>query len=265
LGGSLLYAVKIDPALVEVNAIMDEIRSLNLINSLYLSPEQKDQLLCLAEKARAKRLETQKIMLAEKNKLEDLLQNMKQELKNEPSLSPRLTRQYQDIMNKIEKSELEQINNLKSLTREVKSLLSTNQKEVVEQYQPCVVPVKSISNPERVGQADGGNHFTKLLEKVREVPEKKYPEVKQKILDKIKEKLLLRKMPEDKINLELEQAGRIMDKARRLSEEDFALQKEKLGEKLAPGKPAAAGNNLDLKIERLLLSDGALKALQESR
>ena len=119
---------------------------------------------------------------------------------------------------------------LMSLSAEVDRLLSNHQKEILKTFACCIIPPKDLSDPVRVGQATSGEKEIEILRKVRKVPGTSWPYAKRFGLKKL-EQLLVFKYPGitgDRIKSICAGVGEIYEKARKLLDVDFELEKGKL-------------------------------------
>ena len=119
---------------------------------------------------------------------------------------------------------------LMSLSAEVDRLLSNNQEEILKTFACCIIPPKDLSDPVRAGQATSGEKEIEILRKVRKVPGTSWPYAKRFGLKKL-EQLLVFKYPGitgDRIKSICTGVGEIYEKARKLPDVDFELEKGKL-------------------------------------
>lgn len=128
---------------------------------------------------------------------------------------------------------------------EVDAILSDNQKLLVDEFSCCLIPPEDLSSPVRIGQVDVSVNDVKLLDAVRCVSEESWPDVRARITEKLAYLQFLRSP--DITAGEKEQlkarAAAAMDRARSLSAEDYALEKEAIasqmkGQKKSPNQSA---------------------------
>ncbi|MGD2088701.1 MAG: hypothetical protein PVH61_21160 [Candidatus Aminicenantes bacterium] len=123
---------------------------------------------------------------------------------------------------------------LMTLSVEVDRLLTDSQKEILKTFTCCIIPPKELSDPVRAGQATSGEKEIEILRKVRKVPETFWPYAKSQGLKKL-EQLLVFKFPgitADKIKTICDRVGKIYEKARKLSDVDFEMEKGDLAEEI---------------------------------
>lgn len=123
---------------------------------------------------------------------------------------------------------------LATLAAEVERVLSSNQADVLRTFACCLVPPKELSNPVRVGQAEGGEKEIEIFRAVRKAAKPLWPFAKAIGLKKLEPLLVIKYsgITEDKIKTICRRVGEIYEKARALSELDFELEKKVLAVEL---------------------------------
>jgi|GEM_PF-4936164 len=173
LGASLTNRPdRIEYRLAKIGEQMDEIRCLNLINSLYLSSTQRKQLIFLARQAQHSRDETLNVFRRNEAALCNLLPLIHKQVKNTPHLSKNTDQQFRKIESALANARFKEDQKLHQILAQVKQVLNDNQKFLVKNYSPCIMPSCDMDNPERVGQAENREielHYIdqKLLGKTR--------------------------------------------------------------------------------------------------
>ncbi|MCD6310037.1 MAG: hypothetical protein J7M18_04945 [Candidatus Eremiobacteraeota bacterium] len=251
------------PGAEPVYQMVEEIKSMNLINSLYLTTDQKSELISIGKEAKHISDEQVKNFDVRRDKFLEILREIKSEIKkNGPNVSRDLAIRFHRLQDEMMTITKENQDRIKILVNRAKNVLTDNQKVLVEEYHPCVIPVKDLRNPERVGQANSSGFVSRLLERARKIPENQYPRFKQTVLDRARKKISIKLyIPEEEREKSIENLGRALDEARRLSPVDFELRKDELAGSFMPHMKKN-GNELDRKIEKFLISPGALKVLQ---
>jgi len=244
----------------ELLSMMDEIKAINMINSLYLTAEQKARLVEIGSTAEKSSMKFEKMSGDYEKAVLPLLTEMKKELVKGPQLSPDLAKRWGEMKDKVEGARKANLDAQKDAVQKAIEVLSDNQKILVRQYQPCIVPVKSLSNPDRVGQAAGGEIAVKVLERARQVPGDRWGEVKKMMVDTFREKMGNR-VPEKELPGLTVKFGQSIEKARSLSERDFELQKEQLAEGFHLAKKEGA-HELEMKVWKFLISPPAVSFLK---
>ena len=239
----------------------------NLVNGLYLTNDQMEFIL-----SRAKDLDSLRERLEERKKsnastLTQALLDLKEEVKHEvPQVSENLAKRIHQGNNLLLRLRKEYIDALGEATEQVKSTLSDNQIYLIKSFKPCLIPPKG---PARIGQLSSQGGPTRLLERIRGMPAITYESKKHEIADRIIERLSVRsprlsteQLSEAKIEL-----LRTMDDVRKLSDVEFALQKEDMAYEIknAVLRDKHKENEIDVdkRIARFLLSPQIIPVLEE--
>ena len=151
------------------------------------------------------------------------------------------------------------------LALEVEKSLEGHQIYALEHYVPCVIPPKGEA---RIGQAKDTHAGQALLQRLRDIPDDQFEARKEKIAQRVLERVLAR-LPKSQV-LALDQDEEtewilcFLEKVRGLDEMTFAVQQEALVEEVKsryalPEVPI----DVSLKIERHLLDPRIIPLLEE--
>lgn len=237
----------------EFKALHDDIQICNLLTGLYLSEEQVARITPLAQRAGALReeFESRRTGFARDNIA--LLTTMKREILETGDASPQTKQRHNAAKEAYDRVEERYQQEMKALNGDVQSILDENQKIIVAEYKPCLIPIKSISNPERIGSAGESDAILKVLSRARTMPEKKYLEKREQVLQKITPKLK-KEFADEEIPAQLDNIRRVLDEARSMSDEEFELKKRDLALRIKPEKGENPRSALVRKIDRFLLN-----------
>jgi len=194
------------------------------------------------------------------------LEALKEETKKDiPQISKDLVNQIHQKKASGLKMHKEYKEALEAATRKVKGLLNDSQIYTMATFKPCLVPPKG---PGRVGQdASHGGPGTRLLEKVRKLPEKRYQAVKNKILDRFLEKASLmhpRQINDQTIATCRNQILAIIEESRDLSDIEFEVYKNEKGEAIKSLiKPQKKEVDVAKRIAKFLLNPEIIPVLEE--
>jgi hypothetical protein len=111
-----------------------------------------------------------------------------------------------------------------------KAILTPNQREKCYNYEHCLIPVKNLADPTRVGSADAGSIAEKLLDKVRTMSDEELKDALPGIIASHFAKMNkylgeLSKADEEK---EKSKMVRLFNEARAMSTLDYQVQKSRL-------------------------------------
>ena len=154
---------------------------------------------------------------------------------------------------------------IKRIAKEVRNNLKDFQIYALQEFVPCIIPPEKGL---RVGQAEGGEAFEKVLERIRKIPDRIYEEKKDEIAERIVErnKKHVPKRYEFDERKEKERILSIIEEARELSDVDFEVKKSELAEKLKTplNFPRISDETkIILKIEQFLLTPKAKEIIEK--
>jgi len=135
------------------------------------------------------------------------------------------------------------------VANEIEKILTPAQLSLLGDFTCCITPPKNLKDPARVGQAAVSENRLDLLRNIRKIPESTWP-ISRKVILKRTEDGLAAAHPgisESEKQADVEKAGKLLDKARSLSDVDFELQKEELAKDFSPRAAkaqAAAGSTV---------------------
>lgn len=168
-----------------LRSCIEDIRVLNLVNALYLTPEQAAKMLPLIEKAATARENARKEMADLARRLLPNLRDLDRSLAGgSPALRERMgilweyARERWDIVNA--RHEIDE-----ACLEEMKAILTPNQGSVIADFVPCVVPARSLTNPERVGQVGDNTSLERALDRSRNLPDRAVPRFTAKLKERI--------------------------------------------------------------------------------
>ena len=236
---------------------------LNLINGLYLTPSQTQQLLSKLYEAKALRESYQKEMEKREKFLKTVFTELRSQLMENKTISRELIRRVHRAEKVVEEMRMSYQQRLCSLESEVISLLTENQLYLIENFKPCLIPPKHGTIGQMPGQAPGPEA---LLDRVRKAPEWRFQRHLDRLLemhiDRLERKIGV--MSDEEKQAEKERVRAILEKARSLPEVDFQLQKPQLAQEIIehePPKPRRKKGELG-KVGRFLLDERLIPILE---
>jgi hypothetical protein len=189
---------------------------------------------------------------------EEILKTAKKGLLTVP---PPVSFRYHRVHGELEKIKGFAQKKLVALTTKIRDNLKPHQIYVLNEYKPCIIPPVEKG---RVGQADSPEGFVHILERVRAIPQIRYENKKEEIVQKAINKA---KAPpgfildEKKLKLEL---LKTMDRVRKLSDVEFAIKKEQIAQNIKEHFiPAKSPANIGVKIEKFLLQPETISLIEE--
>ncbi|MBI3924607.1 MAG: hypothetical protein HY319_03630 [Armatimonadetes bacterium] len=247
-----------DP-LIEFFLMAQEVQSINLVQGLYLSEEQAAQLEELARRQCESRARLERRLGQQRGQLHELLGEMRSELLEKQQVTPATRQRHDEVMARLAGPLSEHKTVTAELVAEARKILNENQLELVARYNPCLVP-PDPSQESRVGQSSG-SEVERGLRDIRQMPGWMYPMAKRKFLGDLRTKLTAFHGAEE-AQRRIQAIEHTMDRARSLSDEEFAQQKAELVGTIHPEGAVRCGAEIDKALEELLLSRGGLAALE---
>lgn len=270
----------------ELNRLSNEIMSLNLLNSLYLTPQQKKALLRLAASARADREKTFLLLSRKHSALSRQMKALRKSFETNPVAPEKLSREYINTITGMDVDYHKKVLRLEQLAGLAVKVLTPAQRYIVSSYNPCVLPQANVINPERVGQALSGKEIA-TLDQLKYAPPDNFSKKKEQVMGEAYERLNRYNTSQRKMKKEMQRIDSVINKVRRLPADRYTMNKEKLAfemicdryvyanereifdtygmkeidEDLLP-PPVVWQNDMQVRIKRFILSEEGWSALK---
>jgi hypothetical protein len=243
-----------------------DILLLNLINGLYLTPEQMESLIDIIDEAEKVREDFEKDVERNEGFAENVLEEVREVLVNAGEIPDDLKKRVHKMKEIQHRLEDERGVRLIRLESEVEALLTQNQMLTIEEYKPCTIPPAQGKIGQSVETAAEG--LARMLTRIRRMPRDRYEMTKDMFvdfhLDKIERHLGFKSADEKKrYRQDMLDA---FEKARTLSDQEFLVQKGDMAQGLMPQDMRTHNRrkNQLTKVGHFLL-DPALKPILEKR
>ena len=253
-----------DRDLNEVKEVQKDIKIINLLNNLSLDRDQEIFILKKAREVKATRGEAEKKLEANKDEVLNTYQKLKEGFsEGRVNADERLIRRFNEQKHESEEITRGAHDKIDSIAKEVESNLKQFQIIALKEYSACIIPHEQSG---RVGQADKTTHLAKMLERLRNIPEKQYYWRKEELLDRAMErveyKLYQQLLDTERLRFAVSD---VFDEARELSDIDFQLRKEdfvkELQEIIKPHSKKEV--NIQGRIKGYLLAENIIPILEE--
>ncbi|MBI5360241.1 MAG: Spy/CpxP family protein refolding chaperone [Planctomycetes bacterium] len=217
-------------SLKEIESVMEEIHIRNLYNGLNLTPEQITQLIAIAEETQSVREEYARKGEAMKDDYKKALLALTEELKKGPFVSQEVENKATTLKDKAKELGEQMKEEIQKVMAKSLEVLTDAQKQVLDDFKPCMAPPKNQKNPVRAGQASGNDHAIKLLKKVREASEPVFDSRKSELVRKCLEKYEQHhgKFTEAEKTSETVRLTALFEKVRAMDAEEFEMEKENI-------------------------------------
>ncbi len=248
----------------EAEDVLEDIRIINLLNNLDLRDEQMESIIRGAEEVKAVRDESRNKIYYRSSDMKATCEEIKGQVAvGKVILDEQTAKNFREIKDEMEEMEKNAYSRIDEIALRVERSLEQFQLNALDSYKPCIVPIVSKG---RIGQADPGAGITKLLERVKKLPEEKYKERKGNFVDNLLE-ATKKKFPAGSQPDETSLRSKILltlNKVRTMSDADFQLKKEEIAEdfhdSMLPNKKEMPRKD---KIKKLLLCENIIPILKE--
>jgi hypothetical protein len=213
-----------------------EIDILNMLNSLYLSDVQMRHVMVVATKAEKARRAALKEADGVTARLEKSLAGVRKEMlaTGKDKCETSAMGQVRECQGKLDEINKTLGKDLVAYESYVKAILTDNQREKVYNYEHCLIPVKSLRDPARIGSPDSGSINEKLLEQVRAMSPEAFEAQKEPLIDAHFHKMIkyMGDLSDDARAKERDKMLTLFAKARMLNDLDFQFSKARMAAQL---------------------------------
>jgi hypothetical protein len=213
-----------------------EIDILNLLNSLYLSDVQMRHVMVVATKAEKARRAALKEADGVNARLEKSLASVRKEMlaTGKDQCEASSMEQVRECKGKLGEINKALSKDLVAYESYVKAILTDNQREKVYNYEHCMIPVKSLRDPARIGSPDSGSINEKLLEQVRALAPEQFEAQKEALIDAHFAKMIkyMGDLSDDQRARERDKMLSLFAKSRQLNDLDFQFSKARMAAQL---------------------------------
>ena len=249
-----------------------EISLLNLLNGLYLSPDQLDKLIELADRAVEMHRGYATGLATEPEAYVRQLDALREALYTATGPSEDVKRRAVELEVKVDLGPKRRMaDELGRLEDEARRVLNDGQVAIIEGFQPCLIPPRTLADPVAVGQASTTEREEITLDVIRRMPQSLYAQRRETIADTIVRRGEREKgqVPEDVRQGMVKTYLGKMDELRGLDEVDFDLKKKDLAEDFQlfdDDVTYRKGHTRELgQISRYLLNSSALDVMKRWR
>ncbi|MEW6367072.1 MAG: hypothetical protein AB1714_20775 [Acidobacteriota bacterium] len=265
--GVLTSAVSARPADLspwESDQVAAQVRSLNIVNQLNLTPAQLDQIIPLAQQDVTERSALVQRREAAEPQLLAAASRLREELKDGFNTTPAAEQEWHRVHGPLLDMFLDYRQHRDERITAAMQVLTPNQLALISRFKPCVVPIKDYRDPARIGQASAGSRIEEGLERLREIPEPLFQRIRPRLHERLSEKLRLHYDPAE-LTQKVRAFERAVNEVRAMSDLDFEAKKSMIAEELAPAEHAAEGQELRGRTGEFLLSPEGLDVLETKR
>ncbi|MEK7821833.1 MAG: hypothetical protein AAB260_02195 [Planctomycetota bacterium] len=274
LSGRAEGPVGLKEEMKQIEALREDINLLNLLNGLNLTDEQSSRVMNLAAEARAVRQGSLEENVQLLNEFKETLLTLKEGIMDKNwRPDPEIEKKAGQLNHRLKELKEESFTRLQALEGEAKGVLTPGQLAIIEDYKPCLIPPKDLKSPTRAGQAFDTAPVERFLTRARSIPAERYARARDTLTEEFLDRLEKHLGPLPDKTAKREEVLRVIEEARTMTDEEFALEKEDMASKLAP-KPEADsrrgqrpafgihGHGMD-KVGRFLLNERIIPILEK--
>ena len=162
----------------------------NLLTGLFLTKEQLSELVKISEQGDKLRIEhlnsATQTMAKARRSYEELISHVLQAEAASPVIDEpheKARKKAVDYEHKLKELKANFNKELLALQEKASDLLTPAQLRVIATFSPCIVPPKSLTDPVRVGQAQGTETVERIVDLLRRAPQKLYDKEVKRIVE----------------------------------------------------------------------------------
>jgi len=209
----------------KIRSLFEDITLLNLVNGLNLTEDQIKQILQYNKEAQLLReqMETENARII--TGVIDSYSELKSTLEKNEGIPKDIERQAFMMEQEAKRINGELMAGVANIEKEMTDILLESQVEVINNFNPCLIPPKDLKDPVRAGQAANSEQGLDMLRRIRKIPPEVYEEKKPEIVERHLEMIQKHtgKLNDDEKKREAERLMKVLDKARAMSDKDFEL------------------------------------------
>lgn len=253
LGGMLFCATLHGGEMERLKELTREIQILNLLNGFELTEEQTEMLKKKVRRVENLQSEFEQYLEMNGEIFEVGLEKSVEILAQGKELPPSLKKDIALNNEKVRELHREMEEEILEIAKGVEDMLAPQQVQQLKDYVPCLIPPPGKM---RIGQSGGSEGLVAHLDKIRDLPENRYQDQKERIVERVVEKRkkhssLLAEFDEEGERVRI---GELLDRIRKMSDVEFALNKEAIVEEFkGEHRDQENENSVTLKIRSFLL------------
>lgn len=212
----------------------DEISLINLVNGLFLSDEQRTELVKIAKEADRERQRAEALAEAKIDRSVRAMEQVKTALMrgdSHPKDAVKEANLGREAALEVMKDHLLR---RMELERRAAAVLTENQIAVIEGFKPCLVPPTSPTNPSPAGSAGHANAFERILVRLYDADPRTLDRQLNRFMNRHLRKLdeNIGPLSTEQVDRERQRLGEIVAQARAMERTEFEVNKAQLAERI---------------------------------
>ena len=218
-----------------IDHLKDDVTLLNLVHGLLLDESQLQELILCAQRAQQDYDHFQKSTYPIQNDYSQKLQVLKDQLLQHQTIPEELEKSVTLLEKEYKSHKQIFLQKMQTHEADIRRILNAAQLLTIEDFQPCTIPPKDLSQPMRAGQAISNlKGLETILDTARRLSQNAYENYIDTFLDNMLSEIELhlgRMTPAEK-QQEHQRLKDITDQARLLTDADFLVQRDQLAQQM---------------------------------
>lgn len=203
----------------------EEISTLNLINGLNLTEDQIKQIIECNKELETLRQGCNKEFESVASDTLDAYGKLKEAVEKNQGIPKDVERKAFMMEQQIKQMREEMMQEAGQIEKKLDGILTEAQMEVINTFNPCLIPPKNLKDPVRAGQANDNDHILNMFKRIRSLPADVYDKEKDKIVSKHLEEIQkhIGKLTEQEYEQEKQNTLTVFEKVRAMKDVEFEL------------------------------------------
>jgi len=234
--------VKTETFFDAIGRAFQEISTFNLVNGLNLTEEQIKQLIDCNKELDELRQDCVKEYEAIADEVLFAYGKLKEAVEKNQGIPKEVEHRAFMMEQKVKQMKEEMIAEAAQIEKKAEKILTEGQIEVLNTFNPCLIPPKNLKDPVRAGQASDNEMLINMLSYLRSLPDEIFEREKDKIAEKHLEVVQhhLGKFTAEEARRAKERLLGFLEKLRSMTDEGFELNKSELADELKSITPDKA-------------------------
>ncbi|MDI6732828.1 MAG: hypothetical protein QME51_01510 [Planctomycetota bacterium] len=234
-----------------IHELFEDISLLNLINGLNLTEEQIKQILLYNKQIQLLKDQIEELnnktieeVILSYNELKSTLEKNEDIPKHIERRASMREQEFREMMEELKGA-------IADIERELTGILIESQIEIINTFNPCLIPPKDLKNPVRAGQAENSERGLDLLRNVRKMPQELFDKEKNEIVQRHLEMIgkHVGNLTAEEKEQESKRLLKVLEKARSMSDKEFELNGPDLAKQFVSESKKSIGRDKELREE----------------
>ncbi|MBI4712126.1 MAG: hypothetical protein HY762_02290 [Planctomycetes bacterium] len=210
---------------MKLQKAFEEISTLNLINGLNLTQDQIKQIIECNKELETLRQDCNKEFESVASDTMDAYGKLKEAVEKNQGIPKDVERKAFMMEQQVKQIREEMMSEASNIEKKLEAVLTEAQMEVVNTFNPCLIPPKNLKEPVRAGQANDNDHILNMFKRIRSLPSDVYDKEKDKIVSRHLEEIQkhIGNLTQEELEQEKQNTIAVFDKVRAMKDVEFEL------------------------------------------